>query len=76
MTDAAKARWLTNETVVKIVYGIVIMMFVGTVLVMNKYWELKAADIQITQQHELFKQSVESKLDIILEKLEEIKDGK
>ena len=67
--DAAEGRWLPNKTWIVIIGTIVALSFV----VMNKYWELKAADVQIIQQHELFKQSVDSKFDAIILKLDEIK---
>ena len=72
MPDAAKGRWLSNETVVKIISAIVGILMIGTVLVMNKYWELKAEDVRIIQTHDLFKQSVDSKFDEIIRRLKRI----
>ena len=75
MTDAAKGKWLSNETVVKIISAVVGVMLLGTVLIMNKYWELKAADVKITQEHVLFKQTVDSKFDEIIRRLKHISPG-
>ena len=68
MPDAAEGKWLSNKLWILIIVAVV--GFSG--IVMNKYWELKAADMSIVQKHELFKQSVDTKLQTIIEKLNKI----
>jgi hypothetical protein len=68
MPDAAEGKWLSNKLWILIIVAVV--GFSG--IVMNKYWELKAVDMSIVQKHELFKQSVDTKLQTIIEKLNKI----
>lgn len=67
--NAAEGYWLSNKIWIIIIVTIISFFLLG----MNKYWELKASDLIIQQKHELLKQSVELKLDAILEKLKELK---
>lgn len=66
--DAAEGHWLSNK-----IWVIIIIAVVGfSGMVVSKYYELQAADLKNTQNHELFKQSVDTKFELIMEKLDEI----
>lgn len=63
--DAAEGRWLSNKYWVIIIISIV--CFTSTMI--GGYYSLRASDAEIVAQHNIFKEVINTKLDMILENM-------